>query len=92
VIVRIAGEDQFRLDGEREAQVGEMDEAVLAAVERGDEAGFEAAFQQLLQFVRDHGEALGAEELAPSDLILPPPDTTLAEAVHDFSGEGWLPD
>ncbi|MDE3069490.1 MAG: hypothetical protein KGJ43_02050 [Acidobacteriota bacterium] len=92
MIVRIAGEDQFRLDGGHESRLRELDEAVLEAVERGDQAGFEAAFAELLSFVRASGTVLGEDELASSDLILPPPDTTLAEAAENFSGEGWLPE
>jgi hypothetical protein len=92
MIVRIAGEDQFRLDSSHEARLQELDNAVLQAIERGDEAAFESSFEQLLEFVRASGAPLQEDELEASDLILPPPDTTLTEAVDDFSGEGWLPD
>ena len=92
MIVRIAGEDQFRLDGSHEAHLAQLDEAVLQALERSDEAAFNAALQELLDFVRSTGAPLGEDELEASDLILPPSDTTLAEAASDFSGEGWLPE
>jgi hypothetical protein len=92
MIVRIAGEDQFRLDGSEEAHLEELDNAVLQAIERGDEAAFESSFEELLDFVRTTGAPLSADELEASDLILPPPDTTLTEATDDFSGEGWLPE
>jgi PspA-Associated protein len=92
MIVRIAGEDQFRLDSSHEARLQELDEAVLQAIERGDEGAFRSSFEELLEFVRASGAVLGAEELAASDVILPPADTTLDEAANDFSGEGWLPD
>ena len=92
MIVRIAGEDQFKLEGDAQARLQELDEAVLAAVERGDEEAFERTFKELLDFVRTHGSQLGEEELETSDLILPPADTTLQEARDNFSGEGWLPD
>jgi len=92
MIVRIAGEDQFRLDGEHESRLKDLDGAVLDAVENGDQAAFERAFQELLAFVRASGTPLAEDALESSDLILPPPDTTLTEAVEDFNGEGWLPD
>jgi PspA-Associated protein len=92
MIVRISGEDQFRLDSSHEARLQELDEAVLAALERGDEAAFNSSLSELLDFVRASGAPLGEDELEASDLILPPPDTTLEEAANDFSGEGWLPD
>jgi hypothetical protein len=31
------------------------------------------------------------DRLAPSDLILPPPDVSLAEAREEFTGEGLIP-
>jgi len=92
MIVRIAGEDQFRLDGEHETRLKELDASVLEAVEKGDQDAFERAFKELLEFVRASGTPLGEEELQSSDLILPPSDTTLTEAAEDFTGEGWLPD
>jgi hypothetical protein len=92
MIVRIAGEDQFRLEGEHEARLKDLDGAVLEAVEKGDQAAYEAAFKELLAFVRESGTPLGEDELQSSDLILPPSDTTLTEAAENFTGEGWLPD
>jgi hypothetical protein len=92
MIVRIAGEDQFRLDGSQEERLQELDNAVLEAIERGDEAAFGSSLEALLEFVRSSGARLGDEELAASDMILPPADTTLAEAATNFNGEGWLPE
>jgi hypothetical protein len=92
MVVRISGEDQFRLDGEGEAAVNELDKVALQAVERGDEPAFAAALQQLVQFVRERGTPLDADDLSPSDLIVPPADTTLQEAAENFTGEGWLPE
>ena len=37
-------------------------------------------------------ERLADEDLAPSDLMLPPADITLEEAREEFTGEGLLPD
>jgi hypothetical protein len=92
MIVRISGEDQYRLSGEQNGDLHELDHAVIAAVERGDEAGFHAAYETLLRYVRERGERMGDEELEGSDLILPPTDITLAEAASEFSGEGLIPD
>jgi hypothetical protein len=92
MIVRIAGEDQFRLDGSQEERLQQLDNVVLEAIERGDEAAFRSSLDELLEFVRSSGARLGEEELAASDMILPPADTTLDEAATDFNGEGWLPE
>ena len=71
MIVRISGEDQYRLEGV-DGQVNELDNAVVAAVEAGDEQRFHTAYDELLSFVRSHGTPLAEDELEGSDLILPP--------------------
>jgi len=91
MIVRISGEDQYRLDGEN-GRLEELDNAVVAAVEAGEEERFRGAYDELLAFVRTHGTPLAEDELAGSDLILPPPDISLGEARVDFTGEGLIPD
>lgn len=91
MIVRISGEDQYRLaDGD--GHLNELDNAVVAAVQSDDAQGFEHSFAALLDYVRSHGERLGGDELVGSDVIIPPADLTLAEAEADFSGEGLIPD
>jgi hypothetical protein len=64
----------------------------VAAVDAGDEAAFAERFAAMLEYVRSEGQALGDDELEESDVILPPPDTTLDEAAHEFTGEGLIPD
>jgi hypothetical protein len=92
MIVRISGEDQYRLaDGESE-HVNELENAVVKVVEGGREDGFAEAFGALLDYVRAHGVPVGDEELESSDLILPPADLTFQEAGEDFTGEGLIPD
>jgi hypothetical protein len=92
MIVRISGEDQYRLADDQTAQLNELDNAVVAACEGGDENGYADRFAALLDFVRDHGERVGDDELAGSDLILPPADLSFAEAGRAFNGEGLIPD
>jgi len=90
MIVRVSGEGQYRIDdaGER---LHELDNAVVAAIQAGDEAGFRSAYDALLAFVRA-GTELAEDELEGSDLILPPPDLSLEEAEREFSAEGLIPD
>ena len=42
--------------------------------------------------MRRDGTPLSDDELEESDVILPPPDTTLEEAAHEFTGDGLIPD
>ncbi|HEU4974638.1 MAG TPA: hypothetical protein VFT50_06070 [Baekduia sp.] len=92
MIVRISEEGQFELDDALHARLDELDDAVVAAVEAGDEDGFHAAFEELLQFIRSEGSVLGDDDLRPSEIIVPPADLTFVEAGEDFSGEGLVPD
>jgi hypothetical protein len=91
MIVRISGDNQYRLDGV-DGAVNELDNAVVAAVEAGDEQRFRSTYDELLAYVRDNGTPLAEDELEGSDLILPPPDISLAEAQSEFTGAGLIPD
>jgi hypothetical protein len=91
MIVRVSGDNQYRLEGV-DGQVNELDNAVVAAVEAGDEQRFHAAYDELLSFVRSRGTALAEDDLEGSDLILPPADISLAEAQSEFTGVGLIPD
>jgi hypothetical protein len=92
MIVRISGEDQYRLDDSLHGQLNQLDSAVLAAIDASDEVSFKAAFSELLGFIRANGSLVGDEEIETSDLILPPDDITLSEAAEEFTGEGLIPD
>jgi hypothetical protein len=92
VIVRIAEEGQYELSDDLHDQLNALDDATVAAVERDDEDGFYAAFEELLQFVRSEGTELADDDLRASEIILPPADLTFVEAGEDFTGEGLVPD
>jgi hypothetical protein len=80
VIVRIMTEDQYRLADEQLPEVQRLDDDLEKAVDSGDDESFRAALGQLIAFVRAHGEAVAMEEVVPSDLMIPAPDMSLAEA------------
>jgi hypothetical protein len=91
LIVRIATEGQYELDGDV-GQLNELDNAAVSACDAGDEAQFHDVYTQLLDYVRSHGRPVEEDHLGGSDLILPPPDVSLEEASAGFSGEGLIPD
>jgi len=92
MIVRIATEGQYRLDGDVVERVNALDNDAVAAVEAGDEARFTELFRQIIALIRAEGEPLAEDELHGSDVIVPPPDTSFEEARHEFSGDGLIPD
>jgi hypothetical protein len=92
VIVRIATEGQYHLDDADVAELNELDNEAVSVCEGADEERFREMYDRLLGFVRTHGQPLPDDELTGSDVILPPPDVTLAEARGSFTGEGLIPD
>jgi hypothetical protein len=92
MIVRIMGEGQYRIDDSDRDNLNELDNAAVAAAEGGDEAAFLQTFAALIEHVREVGTPLGGDELEGSDVLLPPADTSFAEAKDEFTGEGLIPD
>jgi len=92
MIVRIFSEGQFRVDDGERARIEQLDEALRKAADGGDQAMFKGALAELVGYIRDHGELLAEDELTGSDLMIPPPDTTLEEARAEFTGDGLIPD
>jgi len=91
VIVRIATEGQFELSAECAERLNRLDNEAVRAVEANDDLGFKDRFRQMLDLVRAEGTPVGGDDLVESEVIIPPPDTTLEEARADFSGEGLIP-
>lgn len=91
MIVRIATEGQYDLaEGDVET-LGELDNRTVAACQADDEQQFRDSFSRMLEFVRTHGQPVADDDLFGSDVILPPPDTSIEEAKADFTGEGLIP-
>ena len=86
------GEGQYRLADSVRERVNELDNTVVKAVEADDEDGFHAAFEELLDVIRTQGERVSDNDIESSDVIVPPADTSMAEAASDFSGDGLIPD
>ena len=92
MIVRIATEGQYDFPDSDVDRLNELDNEVVAAVEAGDEERFHELFESLLELVRSDGRPVADDVLEESDVILPPPDATFAEAGAQFTGEGLIPD
>jgi hypothetical protein len=92
MIVRISTEGQYEVPDDVVDEINRLDNETVTAVESADESRFAEAYGDLIELVRSRGTPLGDEDLHESELILPPPDLTLAEASEQFTGEGLLPD
>lgn len=91
MIVRIMGEGQVTLDDAQVTELNTLDDELLTAVESGDEEAFRRTLGALLDGVRRLGEPLPDDALAPSELILPAADATLAEVRGMLHDDGLIP-
>ncbi|MFF6833311.1 hypothetical protein ACFY84_15755 [Streptomyces sp. NPDC012438] len=91
MIMRILGEGQYEITEEHLAPLNELDSALQAAADAGDEAAFASALSALLDAVRSLGTPLPDERITPSDLVLPDEATSLAQVRELLSDEGLIP-
>jgi hypothetical protein len=92
VIVRLMGEGQYRVADAVVESLNELDDRAQAAVEAEDEPELDRCLDEMAELVRTEGEMLPADDLSPSDFVIPPSDLTLEETKRLFSSEGLIPD
>jgi phage shock protein A len=86
LVVRIQGEGQYRLARADAGKLEVGDRNLTSAIESGDEERFRTAVNDLLGTVRSLGSRLDANDLRPSDIVLPAPDMSLEEAKRILDG------
>ncbi|MGP0108870.1 MAG: PspA-associated protein PspAA [Acidimicrobiales bacterium] len=79
MIIRILGEGQYEIPETERRTLEGLDAALVGAVDGGHEAAFAAALGAIIDEVRQAGQALADDAFAPSDLVVPFADATLAE-------------
>jgi hypothetical protein len=92
VIVRLMGEGQYRIDDGLRERLNELDNRAGEAMERGDEKELDARLQDMWDLVQAEGDPLPADDLSPSDVLVPPADLTLEETRELFGENGLIPD
>lgn len=91
MILRILGEGQIEVPADSLHELNELDEALLHAVEKGDEAGFRSCLANLVNRVREVGDPVPPDHLGPSEYIIPGADAELDEVRDLLSEEGLIP-
>jgi hypothetical protein len=91
MIVRILGEGQLELPESASEELNQLDAALESAVERNDEAAFRPALAALLARVRQAGSPTSADDLRPSELIIPRQDASMDEVRKLLADEGLIP-
>lgn len=85
MIVRIMGDNQYRMTDEQMRQFDLLDNDLEAALKNDNNDAFQAALRTLTDFVHEHGQVVPMDELVQSDLIVPAADMSLAEARQHFT-------
>ena len=91
MIVRILGHGQIEVDEGRIDHLNELDAALAAAVESGDDAAFRQALCALVDAVRDHGTPVPDDALVPSDIVLPDTEASIEDVRELLGDEGLIP-
>jgi hypothetical protein len=87
------GEGQYRVDDELLAALNDLDDQALAALARDDEAELDRYVDEMWQLVKTRGAEVPVDEIATSDVVIPPSDLTLEETrTLMTSDEGLIPD
>ena len=92
MIVRLMGEGQYRIDDGLRDRLNELDGRAGEAMEREDEEELDARLQEMWDLVQAEGQPLPADDLSPSDVLIPPADLTLEETRELFGENGLIPD
>jgi phage shock protein A len=88
VVVRIQGDDQYRLPDDARDELDGFDKQLAKAIEASDANAFSTALAQMLAFVRGKGQKISADQLVRSDFVVPGDDMSLEEARQIMSGSG----
>jgi hypothetical protein len=86
------GEGQYRVDDGILSRLDELDDQAVAALEQDDEEELDRNLDAMWRLVEAQGTPLPDEELAPSDILIPPSDLTLEETRDLFADHGLIPE
>jgi len=92
MIVRLMNEGQYRIDDSLIGRLNELDDQATAAAEADDEPTLDQALDEMFELVKREGQVLPDDEIATSDVLIPPSDLTLEETKQLLTHEGFIPD
>lgn len=91
MIVRIMGEGQYEVPDTLVEHLNELDNAVLAAVDSGDDTDFRVSLTALLAAVRAGGTPVAHDVLVASEATLPYEEATVDEVRELLRHDGLIP-
>ena len=87
MIVRILGDEAYEISDDSEPRLTELDDALSAALDSGDESAFATSLQNLIEWVRSSGKMLSHEDMRTSSLVVPNEGSHLSEVRSVLNGE-----
>jgi hypothetical protein len=90
IVVRIHGDDQYRLESSLRSDLEGYDHRLVDAVRANDDAAYHAALGEVIGFVKAKGVSLGAADMTTSEIILPSEDMSLNEVTTILEQENWM--
>ena len=92
MIIRVVNEGQYEVSDSLLDALNKLDNEIVELLESSDETRFRDVLREFISMIRENGKPLDPDVIVESDLIVPPEDLTLSEAMKVFSGEGIIPD
>jgi len=92
MIIRIMGEGQYRAPEALCNELNQIDNRIVALVTEGKADEFRKELAKLISEIKEKGEAVEAEEILESNIIVPPEDLSFEEAKDIFKGSGIFED
>jgi hypothetical protein len=90
MIVRISGEGQYELHDDALQRLDELDTKLTDAVNNSNDQEFHQLLKQTIDYIRSGGSAVPDDQIVPSQVIVPPADSSLADAKDFFTNEGLM--
>jgi len=87
MIVRILGSGRYDVPEADLPAIEQLDQQLVDALDRGDEAAFTGALADMVNQVRHTGTLIPADDVRTSELVVPHEGSTLAE-VRDLLAQG----
>nr|QNO46192.1 hypothetical protein HNMILGLC_00006 [Methanosarcinales archaeon ANME-2c ERB4] len=92
MIIRVVTEGQYEVSDSLLDELNKLDNEIVELLKSSDETKFRDVLKEFILIIRENGKPLDTDVIVESDLIVPPEDLTLSEAVKIFSGDGIIPD
>ena len=101
IIVRVSGQGQFKVNREIMDRINDIDNSIVSLLENADtdvdansikvkQKELNEKINEIINLIRINGMPLDDKEITQSQIMIPNPDISVAEAKKIFRGEGII--